>query len=349
MVQEYSNEEKVSIEMAARKLRYKWFEQLATENNFDKIATAHHLDDSVETILMNLSRKTGIRGLIGIPERNGKIIRPLLYASKSQILDYCKQNKLEYRIDKTNLETNYQRNKIRHLIVPQFIKINSAFSQNVLKTAENLKQYQRFFAIIKISIEKLKIFEPLELFMFEYLKDFGFNNSQIETILSMLENQSGKIFFADEYRLVKERKYLIVSKIPEIQNVHFFIDKNTKNFKINVGEIDELKLESSFLEIDEVKLKKNRNIASFDAEKLVFPLKIRKWQDGDFFKPYGMKGKKKKLSSFFKDEKLTQIEKENTWIIESNSEIIWIVGYRTDEKFKITKNTSQIFVLKMQK
>ena len=359
---DYSEKNKISIEMAARKLRYDWFEQIAKDNYFDKIATAHHSNDSVETILLNLSRKTGIRGLIGIPEKNKRLIRPLLFVSKKQIIEYCNKNKLKFRTDKTNFETKFQRNKIRHLIIPEFEKINPAFSSNVLKTAENLKLYQQFFDIhfekfknecveiknniIKINIEKLSDFEPKKLFLYEYIRIYNFNNAQTDSILQILNNQSGKIFYSDKYRLIKERNYLIINIITEQKITEYFIEKNRESIVINTTATDKLELNCSFLEIEKIKLVKNKNVAFFDNDKLVFPLKIRKWQAGDFFKPYGMKGKKKKLSNFFKDNKLTQIEKENIWIIESAGRIIWIVGYRTAEDFKIDKQTSKVFIVK---
>ena len=358
----FSEKNKISIEMAARKLRYDWFEQIAKKNFFDKIATAHHSGDSVETILMNLSRKTGIRGLIGIPEKNNRIIRPLLFASKSQIIEYCDKNKLEFRTDKTNFETIFQRNKIRHLIIPEFEKINPAFSLNVIQSAENLRLYKDFFDIhfkkfknkcviiqnniVKIEIEKFKSFEPKKLFLYEFLRNYNFNDSQVEMIIDMLDNQSGKMFYTDEYRLVKERNYLIINKKNKQENSEYFIKKNSEKISINVDLADELKLQCSFIEVENLKLTNNRNFAFFDADKLDFPLKIRKWQAGDFFRPYGMKGRKKKLSNFFKDNKLTQVEKENIWIIESNGKIIWIVGFRTDDNFKITKQTTKIYILK---
>lgn len=363
-VKEYSDSHNISIEMAARELRYNWFEQITVENKFDKIATAHHSDDSVETILLNLSRKTGIRGLVGIPEKNGKIIRPLLFASKSEILEYCDKNKIEFRTDKTNFETNFQRNKIRHLIIPEFEKLNSAFSRNVLQTAENLKFYQEFFniqlkkfiqncinsnnGIVTIKIAKLKKYHPIELFLYEFLKDFGFNSYQIINITELLDNQSGKMIFSDKFRLVKERDTLIISPKDKEKNIKYFITNESKTIKINEGKIDELTLNCKISNLKELNLIKDTNYGFFDFNKLKFPLKIRKWKNGDSFKPFGMKMKNKRLSDFFKDNKFTQIQKENTWILESDNKIVWIIGHRTDERFKITNKTTDIFKIKKE-
>ncbi|HDQ16318.1 MAG TPA: tRNA lysidine(34) synthetase TilS, partial [Bacteroidetes bacterium] len=312
----FAKENKISIEMAARKLRYEWFEELSKENGFHKIATAHHSDDSVETILLNLAGKTGIKGLLGIPEKNGKLVRPLLKVAKTDILEYCNRNNLSFRDDKTNFETKYNRNKVRHLIIPEFEKINPAFSQNVLDSASNLKLYADFvdahlrkfrkkcvvFQSDKtvLSIEKLKKNEHLKLFLYEFLSDYGFNYSQVLKIIISLDNQSGKMFLSDKYRLVKERKELVISKISKQEQQIYRIESQNDELIINKDNINEMRITCSFRYANEIDTLTDKKKGFFDFEKIEFPIIIRKWRKGDYFKPFGMNGKSKKVSDYFK-------------------------------------------------
>ncbi len=354
----YAKEKNISIEMSARELRYNWFEFLSKEYGYTKIATAHHLNDSVETILLNLARKTGIRGLTGIPATNGKIIRPLLFASKADIIDYCESNSLQYRTDKTNFETDYQRNKIRHLIIPEFEKINSAFCKNIIATSKNISQYFDFFLSqmnffvkdcvhedkygIEIDIEKLQNFKPTELFLYEYLHKYGFNADNITNIAKHSGKNSGKIFESKEYKLLIDRKKLIVSKRQKKQDNYFFINNEKEKSKIiNKNEFDELKLTVDIIDIKDFNIEKSRFCANLDYDKLKFPLRIRKWEKGDYFYPFGMRGKKK-LSDYFGDKKFSSKEKSKTWILESQNEIVWIINHRIDNRFRVNKQTRKV-------
>ncbi len=350
---------KISIEMAAREIRYSWFIQIAENYDFSKIATAHHLNDSVETILLNLSKKTGLNGMTGIPVINGKIIRPLLFAKKEQIIKYCNKNNLSYRKDYTNEKTEYQRNKIRHLIIPQFQKLNPAFIDNVKQTADNLKQYKKLFKIyfkkftdkcvfydnysVYINKGKMLRYEPVGLFLFQFLRKFGFNPTQVKNILTALSN-TGKQFLTNECRLIIDRNYLIISKINPANKKIYKIDEKIDFLTIKKNQPDELQLKIIIKNYDELNIVKKPKFAFLDYDKLKFPLILRKWQNGDFFYPFGMTNKKK-LSDFFSDNKLSLNQKENTWILCSGKKIIWIVGYRIDDRFKITKNTKKAIVL----
>lgn len=361
--QDYAEKNGVSIEMAARNLRYNWFDEVVEKYNFTKIATAHHSDDSVETILMNLSRKTGLKGLLGIPVKNKNIIRPLLFASKDEILEYCKINNLEFRTDKTNFETDFQRNKIRHLIIPEFQIINQAFSQNVLQTADNLKLHKQLLEkylkkfkkkcvlqegeVFKIRIDKFRKYEPIELFLYEYFKNYGFNFSQIKDISQSLENQSGKRFYSDTHRLIKERDFLVLSRKSESKQLSFKISENQEKFVAQKDQLDEIILKILKKNIEYTRIQTDEKIGFFDLKKIKYPLIIRKWEDGDVFRPIGMGGKRKKLSSYFKDQKFSQIEKENVWILESDDKIMWVIGYRIDERFKITEKTTDVLKVKL--
>ncbi len=361
---EYAEKNKISVEMAARELRYQWFNEVAENHSFTKIATGHHSDDNIETILLNITRKTGIKGIAGIPEVTQNIVRPLLFASKQNILDYCKINKLDFRTDYTNNQTEYQRNKIRHNIIPEFQKINPAFNNNLLETTNNIKKYYDFFlsyfsdfqqncisfsdSFISINIDKLKSYNFKVLFLFEFLKDYGFNYSQINNITNSLDSISGKIFYTEKYRITKERNDLILSEINKFSEKTYLIYEDTEILYFDIYEKKNANLLLKKEKIEDISIINNRNYAYFDFDKLKFPLLLRKWQKGDFFKPFGMNGKIKKLSDFFIDKKFSKIQKENTWILESDSQIIWVVGHRTDEMFKVSQKTKSVFKIFLQ-
>lgn len=360
---EFGIENNISLEMAAREMRYKWFEELSLEYGYTKIATAHHLNDSVETILLNLIRKTGIRGLLGIPAINRKIIRPLLFATKNEILEYLEQNKLEYRTDKTNFETEFQRNKLRNLIIPEIEKINPAFSSNLIASSKNISQYYELFKEemkkfenkciqkddfgYEIDLLELENFKPKELFLFEFLREFNFNSSQVKDILDFGEVLSGKKYFSDSFELVVNRKKIILSEIIEQTEEKHLIDLEIgKKIKIHENKFDEIEL---FIELKTLKdfvLIKDKNIAYFDFEKIKFPIKIRKWQEGDYFFPFGMSGKKK-ISDYFNDNKFSSKEKSKTWLLETDGNIIWIIKNRTDNRYKVEKETEKILVIRI--
>ncbi len=355
----YAQKNKLSIEMAARELRYTWFEQLAARHGFSKIATAHTADDNVETILLNLMRGTGIRGLIGIPPRAGKIVRPLLFAYKSEILQYCSENNLPYRIDKTNFETDFVRNKIRHLIIPQFESINPAFKQNVLRTAGNLQQaygvVQQYLSQIrpkivsstwfgiKIDIQRLLAEEHSKLILFEILREYNFSPAQIEQIYQSLHRQPGTVFIATPYRAVVDRGYLLIGREQKRENLNIEI-LTPENQQIKV--LDYI-LDIKTTTINQIQLKVPHDIGQFDLEQLSFPLKVRFWKTGDWFIPLGMQGRRK-LSDFLKDLKLNYFEKQRVLVLTDRFDrIIWVIGYRIDQRFRITPNTKKVLQIKL--
>lgn len=353
----------ISLEMAARELRYKWFEELASEYAYTKIATAHHLNDSVETILLNLIRKTGIRGLLGIPAINGKIVRPLLFVTKNEILEYLEKNNLEYRTDKTNFETEFLRNKLRNLIIPEIEKINPAFSSNLIASSKNISQYYDLFREemrkfnnkcidrdnfgYEIDLLELENFKPKELFLYEFLRDFDFNSSQVRDILNFGDVLSGKKYFSNTYELVVNRKKIIISEKEAQTEKKYFIDLEiNKKIKINENKFDEIEISLETIKINDFVLNKSTDIAYFDFEKIKFPLIIRKWQEGDYFIPFGMKGKKK-ISDYFNDNKFSSKEKRKTWLLESEGNIIWIIKNRTDNRYKVSEETEKVLVIRI--
>ena len=338
---------KVSTQMAARELRYRWFDELCKKHSFDFILTGHHIDDEIETFLINLSRGTGIKGLIGIPETNHKVIRPLLTLSRNDIYEYASKHNISWREDSSNETTDYLRNKFRLEVIPNLKETNANFLMGFKKTTAHLKSslslvsdYMELIkklvltikkASIEIDIAKLKDLPNTDFLLYELLSPYGFTSWN--DISNLLNAQSGKQIYSEKYRLLKNRDGLILAEKTKIKNEHIYY--------INEGDTI---LKSPFLcnitQVDEV-LELSPNNLYVDFEKLVFPLKLRLWKDGDYFFPSGMKGKKK-LSKFFKDEKLSLIAKEKVWVLLSENSILWVVGMRSDGRFKVDDKTKHI-------
>lgn len=355
---EYALQEAISIEMAARDLRYEWFNELMDQQGFDYLATAHHQDDVIETFMINLSRGSGIRGLSGIQPKSGRIIRPMLFTSHDEIVEYCQRMSIAYLTDSSNLETVYKRNLIRHEILPLLEKVNPAFRKNALKTIANLHEtgqlFQQRISEIKeqvysedeqgamIHIEKLLAFIPLRTILFEILRPFGFQAEQTDDIIESLNKESGRKFFSANYRLVKDREYLIISPVNTLQDKVFYLEEdcNKINFPIPLT-IEKLERTPDF------RFSTNPQIADMDLDQVTFPLILRHWREGEYFQPLGMSGLKK-VSDFFIDEKYSIPEKENAWILASGDHLAWIVGKRMDDRFKITRETKRILRLRMK-
>lgn len=348
-----SKEKKISTQMTARELRYDWFENLVKENGYSNVLTAHQKDDVLETFLINFTRGTGLDGLTGIPEINKNIVRPLLIFSRNGIEKYAKENNIQWREDKSNASTKYMRNKIRHDVIPILKEINSSLmdsfqetishlkgSSDIIKDSiANIKSEATIFEndILKIDIEKIKELVNPKAVLFELLKDYHF--TEWNDIVNLLDAQSGKQIFSKSYRLVKDRRYLLLVKV----------DNSDSNQTYTIYNFDKQFISKELNLSFGTKKNSNKNSIQLDVELLKFPLTLRKWQHGDFFYPTGMKGKKK-LSDFFNDEKMSIIEKEKTWILcNNNNAIVWVVGKRLDKNFQIstaTKNMVSISYLK---
>lgn len=351
----YAKDNKVSIQMAARDLRFSWFEDLCNSENYAVYATAHHADDAIETFFINQLRGTGIAGLHGLKPKNGKLIHPLLFTQRKQIEAYAVQNKLNYREDSSNKSVKYLRNKLRHKLLPVLDEIQSnyrdLFMQNMRRFSateqiylQKIEQEKQNVCHIKedktwISIAKLKKLPETATYLYEFIKSFGFVFSDAEEIIESIENgQSGARFYSTDYVLLRDRKYLIISLKQE--NSQKYFELNTES-----GEIFSpihLKWET-FIEL---KFEKELTSASLDFDKLKFPLFLRKWEQGDYFYPLGMQSKKL-LSDFFIDMKLNQLQKENTWLLVSENKIAWIIGHRIDNRFRISENTQKVLKLKL--
>ena len=350
----FAKDYKLSTQVAARELRYNWFYEILETENYDYILTAHHSDDNLETFLINLVRGTGLEGLIGIPSVNENIIRPLLSFSRQEIENYAKLNTINWREDSSNASDKYLRNKIRHRLVPVLKELNADFLSSFQKTQTYLKEakamvedasimvYQKVAKEqdeeIHFDLNQLLKLPNYKSYLYQWLNEFGF--SSWEDIYDLVQSQSGKQVFSNEFRLLKNRNFLILSPINLIEEItEYFINKDQKEVKIPIN--------ISFCNIDDISVTGN-DIIFVDENKLEYPLVLRRWKTGDIFQPFGMGGKSKKVSKFFKDEKLSLIEKEKTWVLFSGNQIIWIVGIRQDERFKIEKTTKNRLKIQLQ-
>ncbi len=347
----------ISTQMAARDLRYEWFEEIRSEKGYHKIATAHHRDDQIETLFINLIRGTGLSGLHGIKAIQGNLIRPLLFATRKEIEGFLKKHQLKYREDSSNASVKYLRNKIRHQLVPVLEEIDPAylkiFEANIKRFSETEEIYAQQIEQVRnnivtknkneflISIEELKKLKPISTYLFEIIREFGFSYSMCEDIINSLDNESGKLFYSETHRLVKDRALLIIRKI-ELKS-----EKIIYHIEENIGPIEKpikLKLDK-FIKNEDFSFSKEDHFACIDYEKLKFPLMIRKWEEGDSFYPLGSKFRKK-LSDFFIDRKFSLFEKEDMWLLCSGKDIVWIIGHQIDNRYKVTANTKVVFQFK---
>jgi tRNA(Ile)-lysidine synthase len=356
--EEYASLKGISIEMAARELRYEYFEQVRMEHGYDFIATAHHQDDLIETFFLNLSRKTGIKGLTGIKEKTGNLIRPLLFASRDDIETYVSKHYIEYREDSTNNEVVYQRNFLRHKILPLFNELNPAFKKNFLASVENLKAaeqvYSGFLNTEKLAVVSLKNGDTLvdinqlqnstypKTLLLEILADFNFNAAVVNDVFESLQSTSGKTFYSKTHRLVKDREHLFISEQKESADKIFYIEEDD----IELFEPFDMSIEK--VDTADFKLIRDVRFACIDCDEIEFPLLIRKWKQGDYFQPLGMTGFKK-VSDFFIDQKIPIHEKENTWLLCSGKKIVWIMGHRLDNRFKVTPQSKQVLKIEIKK
>ncbi len=353
----YAAENKISIEMAARDLRYNWFEQIRENFQYKYIAVGHHADDVAETILINLARGTGIHGLSGIKSKLGKIVRPLLPFTRKQLLEYSEENSLHFREDSTNAETDFVRNKIRHQIMPVLEEINPSIRNTMTENVRRFRDVELIYnelieknrselilakgKDLLISISKLEEVTAPTSHLFEILSPFGFHHRDVKKIADAISRISGKLFYSATHQVLRDREFLILSEISEANKQEYLISEEDSDLEFP------LPIKLSFQDrTPSFRFPRDLKIACFDANKLKFPLKLRKWQEGDSFRPIGMKGNKK-LSDFFIDQKFSIQEKENTWLLCSGSTIIWVVAYRMDDRVKITDETTKIYRLEL--
>jgi len=349
---EYASREGISIEMAARDLRYNWFHELLKELDAQAIAVAHHADDSIETMLMNLVRGTGLRGLTGIQPRNKKVVRPLLCCTRLELENYLIEEGLDHVEDSSNASTDYQRNKFRNEIIPLLEEVNPSARQtlydSLLRFEGNLAIYQQAIdrikeqiiyktgGVIRLNIELIKQQVHIPTIMYELLQPYGFSPALIEQVTQNLDAESGKIFYSDNYRLLKDRKYLLLSAREETATDSYLIQKDdtelTEPIKLT---LQKMTVTPGF------KVSKEKGCVHLDAALLHFPLQLRHWREGDSFFPFGMK-QRQKVSDFFINNKLSMLEKEHSWLLVSGEDIVWIVGQRMDNRFRLTDETKEV-------
>ena len=345
----YALSNKLSIQMAARELRYEWFEKVRREISADYIAIAHNQNDNIETFFINLINGTGLKGLRAIQNKNNFIVRPLMFASRNQIGEYVKSKSLNFREDSSNKSKKYQRNKVRHDLMPLLKQINPSIENTIADEIEIIKNTYSIFKEqvdrvvkeiscqtddgIKISKNKLIKLEPIDTYLYEILNVFGFTD--LKSIKNSILSNPGKQFISKSHRLLIDREFVFIEKIEDDFFNDILINKNTLilNSPINIS----FKISSND-QMDKIK-----DTAYFDYEKLFFPLVIRKWKSGDKFIPSGMKGFKK-LSDFFIDSKINRLLKEKTLLLCSNDDIIWVIGHRIDERYKATSKTKKMYI-----
>ncbi len=351
----YALQNGLSTQEAARILRYDWFENQRKEKGYDFILTAHHADDNIETVCMNFFRGTGIGGLAGIKVVNGKVVRPLLFARRASLEAYLKENQLSFVQDDSNLQNDYTRNYFRNTLLPQLSKVYPAVLNNLLNNISRFKDVEMLYRREIDRQQKKLLLKKGEEFLIpilllqktpasgtvllELVKAFGFKARQIPELISLLDSQSGKYIQSSTHRILKDRKHLVISALKELPSTAVVMEEEgTYTFS---GGTLLLKKGSPG------NISQNEREAFVDAARIQYPLILRPWRTGDYFYPLGMT-KKKKVSKFLTDKKLSLAEKEKVWVVEMNKKIVWVVGYRIDDRFKITDKTDSVLIMTIE-
>ena len=372
----YAIQNKVSTQVAARELRYSWFYDLldsrppsaaadhvpdshpprrTTLPTPDLLLTAHHADDNIETVLMNFFKGTGVSGMRGILPKQGKLIRPLLFATKAELLAYANTKGLKWVEDSSNAGDQYTRNYFRHQVIPLLQKVYPQVDQNLISNISRFRDievlYQQSIALHKkklletkgnevhIPVLKLKGGKPLNSIVYEIIKDFSFSNGQVQDVLNLLESESGHFVASPTHRIIRNRNWLIIAPLATEEAANILIEEmvskvRTANWQLQISRKNR----------SEISISSDSNTACVDATDIRFPLLLRKWKEGDYFYPLGMK-KKKKVARFLIDQKISKTDKENIWVLEMNKKIVWVVGQRIDDRFKITDATKEVIVI----
>lgn len=359
-----AKQKSLSIQETARELRYSWLEKIRKENNAVGIATAHHLDDNIETVLFKIAKGTGVRGIRGIQAKNGNIVRPFLETSVDEIRAYIAENKIEYREDNSNKSVKYDRNKIRHTLIPVLKEINTGLYPTFISHFERWNDIEKLYnnfvehwknKLVKeancdkiISIKALQKVEGYETLLFEIMRDYGFNKDDVQDIIKGFDSAEHKIYLNEKNRVLIDKKFIYITAVENLSEskVHYISSKQTKIvfengiFRLVLKPISKLS-----------KINKGKQYAYVDADKLKFPLTLRKWKPGDYFYPYGFtkennKPAKKKISKYLKDQRIDARSKEQTWVLFSEEKLVWLVNQRIDNRFSITEKTKRIFQIK---
>ena len=360
--EEESRRRRVGIQELARDLRYEWLEGIRQSARYAYIATAHHLDDSIETALFNWIKGTGIRGLLGIPQKNGRIIRPLLHLKKADIEQFVAESCIDYREDSSNAEDKYSRNKIRHHVIPVLRELNSGLEETMQHNFRRLREIQYWMNAglddlrdkvwkeserqVRIELAELRQHPYPVTPLYEWLRPYGFNATQITDLWGEQGGIPGALVTSGRYRLLRDRNCLLLEKIGQGEGQKSFVVQNTLS-ALSLGE-DQLKL--TWLNEPPREFPNNNFTAYLDADRLAFPLALRRWQPGDLFAPLGMGGRHQKVQDFFSNHKVNRFAKHKAWILVSaDGEICWVAGYRISENFKIRPETKRILKLDISK
>ena len=357
----YAETEKKSIQVAARELRYAWFKTMTGKDPslFQFLLTAHHLDDQVETMIMHFFRGTGIMGLTGIPEKNGNLLRPLLLFPKSRLKEFAISQNLSWMEDSSNASDDYTRNYFRNQLIPSvatiFPDIQHNLEKNLHRFSEAAVLYQQAVGLHKKKLLKpvgtefhmpvllLKKSVPLQTILFEIIKDFHFTPAQTVEVIRLMDSSNGKFISSPSHRIIKNRRWLIIAALEKEQASHIIIEENETEIKYPEGRL-RIKHMAGY---EPESISKEPGVACFDRDKIRFPLILRRWKTGDYFYPLGMK-KKKKLARFFIDQKISKTDKEKIWVLVMDSQIIWVVGYRIDNRFCIMPSTSKMMLVRKE-
>ncbi len=353
----YADEKGISVQMAARELRYRWFEETREQNGYDMVALAHNLNDNVETFLINLSRGTGIAGLTGMRFIHNNLIRPLLFATRSAIEAYSSRNSISYREDRTNADTKYTRNKIRHKVLPVFREINPSFDSTITETAERLGEISELVnSLINPLKDRIFIKEGENIvirikelpygysktLLFELFKPLGIQSRQLKNLEKLISGKTGNILRTEGWRLVKNRNELIATPMETRNEVFLEIESLDKLKELSI--IDSAAYQAL---TPEYIIPSSPLTACLDADRIEWPLLIRNHLPGDFFYPLGMKARKK-LSDYFIDRKFSLPEKEKMLVLQSGGKIIWLMGERIDNRFRISPSTKNTLVITLK-
>lgn len=348
----YASQKHISIEMAARDLRYEWFEEMRKRLGAQAIAVAHHQDDNIETLLINLLRGSGIRGLVGIRPKNGFVVRPLLGVSRRDILNWLAESHYAYIVDSSNLSDEYTRNFIRLRILPLLEELNPSVRKTLARTASHLSAAEEIYLSViekarkdlwkdgKISVQTLLSYPSPQTILYELLQPYGFSRQVVVSIFDSLRGGSGKKFYSPGYRLIKDRDSLLLYQLRKTE-------ERIYSFKKSEVQIDSpISLSLSVVPQNQAfRLVPSKNIAYFDYDLLADDLLLRHWMKSDWFIPFGMKGRKK-LSDYFSDHKYSLKQKEDAWLLCSGNDVIWLIGERSDNRYRITSSTKRILVVK---
>ncbi|MEO0777575.1 MAG: tRNA lysidine(34) synthetase TilS [Bacteroidota bacterium] len=349
-----AQQERQSIQECARELRYRWLEKVRQEESYDWIVTAHHLNDSLETLLYNLTKGSGLRGLHGIPPQTGKVIRPLSDVSRSELEAYVTTQSIAYREDASNAQVKYRRNLIRHRVLPVLRTINPGLEDTFRHTLQRLRESEWLYQSavdqlrsewllstpegVRIHWQALRRLPARDTLLYEFLREYGFTSPQLRQLSAGGPTQSGRLFYSSTHQLLVDRDYLYVRPLTPVKSQTHSIGADAEEIYLPEGRLHLRRLERA-----PERFPRDPDRAYLAAKALHFPLQLRRWCAGDYFHPLGMEGHRQKLQDFFSNAKLSRFAKEQVWLLESAGEICWVVGWRSDERFRVTQAQEVVY------